>query len=80
MTDSSIDSGHDLAKRSNMTLERAASGVGEAHMDPASPIRQRAFDSDVVGAFQRRELLGQGRVGKSQRVADEREVDPVGGS
>jgi len=39
----------------------------------------RAFDRDVVSAFQGCELLGQCRVGKSQAVADEREVDPVGG-
>src|SRR6187431_1165046 len=69
----------DLAKRGDVSVECIPTGIGEAHVDPASSILRGTVDHDVAGVVQGGELLGQRGVGESQPIADEREVDPVGG-
>jgi hypothetical protein len=61
-----------------MPVKGPSPGFREAHPDPTPPVRNETFDRDVAGSFQGGDLFRQRRVGQSQPITDEGEVDPVG--
>src|SRR5512145_234394 len=62
-----------------MLVERCPSDAGEPGRGTWSLADEALADLDVARLFERRQLLGQGRVGEFDAVADELELRPLRG-
>jgi pimeloyl-ACP methyl ester carboxylesterase len=70
--------GDDPPKRRDMAGEPAPPEGCQSRAHPAASLAQRSLDRHVAGFLERRQLLGQRRVGQRELVTDERELRPVG--